>query len=158
MASHHSSHPWHDLYIGADAPKMVNAVIEIPRGSKVKYELDKDTGMLYIDRILYSSVVYPHNYGTLRCIADTTIRGSSWVLRNFDLKTLCRRVLYCPGFIPQTLCEDEDPLDVLVLMQVCASKLVGSYQQSTRQGHWLRKHVCRSQSCLCPSCVQGPLE
>lgn len=44
---------------------MVNAVIEIPRGSKVKYELDKKTGMLYVDRVLYSSVVYPHNYGTL---------------------------------------------------------------------------------------------
>lgn len=63
---------------------MINAVIEIPRGSKVKYELDKDTGLLYVDRILYSSVVYPHNY----------------------------------GFIPKTLCEDGDPLDVLVLMQV----------------------------------------
>ena len=41
----------------------MNAVIEIPRGSKVKYELDKATGHLYVDRILYSSVVYPHNYG-----------------------------------------------------------------------------------------------
>jgi len=78
-----ASHPWHDLNIGETAPSIVNAVIEIPRGSKVKYELDKDTGMLYIDRILYSSVVYPHNY----------------------------------GFIPRTLCEDNDPLDVLVLMQ-----------------------------------------
>lgn len=63
---------------------MFNAVIEIPRGSKVKYELDKATGMMFVDRILYSSVVYPHNY----------------------------------GFIPQTLCEDNDPLDVLVIMQV----------------------------------------
>jgi len=78
-----ASHPWHDLDIGSEAPSIFNAVIEIPRGSKVKYELDKATGMLYIDRVLYSSVVYPHNY----------------------------------GFIPQTLCEDDDPLDVLVLMQ-----------------------------------------
>ena len=38
-------------------------MIEIPRGSKVKYELDKETGMLHVDRVLYSSVVYPHNYG-----------------------------------------------------------------------------------------------
>ncbi len=59
------------------------AVIEIPRGSKVKYELDKDTGLCFVDRILFSSVVYPHNY----------------------------------GFVPKTLCEDGDPLDVLVLMQ-----------------------------------------
>ncbi|DBB18690.1 hypothetical protein WJX82_010556 [Trebouxia sp. C0006] len=86
MANHYrssASHPWHDLAIGSDAPNKFNAVIEIPKGSKVKYELDKETGMLYIDRVLYSSVVYPHNY----------------------------------GFIPQTLCEDNDPLDVLVLMQ-----------------------------------------
>jgi hypothetical protein len=39
------------------------AVIEIPRGSKVKYELDKVSGLLHVDRVLYSSVVYPHNYG-----------------------------------------------------------------------------------------------
>lgn len=38
-------------------------MIEIPRGSKVKYELDKKSGLLYVDRVLYSSVVYPHNYG-----------------------------------------------------------------------------------------------
>lgn len=41
-----ASHPWHDLSPGQNAPDFVNAVIEIPRGSKVKYELDKDTGML----------------------------------------------------------------------------------------------------------------
>lgn len=58
-----ASHPWHDLSPGTEAPEIVNCVIEIPRGSKVKYELDKDTGLIYVDRILYSSVVYPHNYG-----------------------------------------------------------------------------------------------
>ncbi|MCH1922367.1 inorganic diphosphatase, partial [Shewanella sp. A3A] len=42
---------------------MFNCVIEIPRGSKVKYELDKKTGLIVVDRVLYSSVVYPHNYG-----------------------------------------------------------------------------------------------
>lgn len=40
-----AAHPWHDLDIGSDAPQMINAVIEIPRGSKVKYELDKKSGM-----------------------------------------------------------------------------------------------------------------
>ncbi|MEW5304362.1 MAG: hypothetical protein WDW38_010999 [Sanguina aurantia] len=59
----HASHPWHDLSSGQNPPTMLNVVIEIPRGSKVKYELDKETGMVYVDRILYSSVVYPHNYG-----------------------------------------------------------------------------------------------
>eukprot|EP00775_Hariotina_reticulata_P004400 gene4400-4653_t len=78
-----AAHPWHDIPVGEKAPDTVNCVIEIPSGSKVKYELDKDTGMLYVDRVLASSVRYPHNY----------------------------------GFIPQTLCEDNDPLDVLVLMQ-----------------------------------------
>ena len=78
-----ASHPWHDIPIGERAPDEITAIIEIPAGSKVKYELDKETGLLYVDRVLASSVRYPHNY----------------------------------GFIPQTLCEDNDPLDVLVLMQ-----------------------------------------
>jgi len=78
-----AAHPWHDLEIGPKAPHIFNCVVEIPRGSKVKYELDKKTGLIKVDRVLYSSVVYPHNY----------------------------------GFIPRTLCEDNDPMDVLVLMQ-----------------------------------------
>lgn len=76
-------HPWHDVPIGEKAPEEFQAIIEIPKGSKVKYELDKQTGMLRVDRILYSSVVYPANY----------------------------------GFVPQTLGDDGDPVDVLVLMQ-----------------------------------------
>ncbi|KAI3823407.1 hypothetical protein L1987_04842 [Smallanthus sonchifolius] len=78
-----ASHPWHDLEIGPGAPTVFNCVIEISKGSKVKYELDKKTGLIKVDRVLYSSVVYPHNY----------------------------------GFVPRTLCEDNDPLDVLVIMQ-----------------------------------------
>ncbi|KAH9626767.1 hypothetical protein KSS87_022081 [Heliosperma pusillum] len=78
-----AAHPWHDLEIGPNAPQVNNCVVEISKGSKVKYELDKKTGLIVVDRILYSSVVYPHNY----------------------------------GFIPRTLCEDGDPMDVLVLMQ-----------------------------------------
>ena len=77
------THPWHDLDPGPEAPDEFFAVIEIPKGGKVKYEVDKPSGMLRVDRILYSSVVYPANY----------------------------------GFIPRTLGEDHDPLDVLVLMQ-----------------------------------------
>ena len=76
-------HPWHELDVGLDAPDVIQAVIEIPQGCKVKYELDKESGLLHVDRVLYSSVVYPSNY----------------------------------GFIPQTLGDDDDPLDVLVLMQ-----------------------------------------
>ncbi len=77
------THPWHDVTPGENLPSKFTAVIEIPMGSSVKYELDKETGLLRVDRILYSAVYYPANY----------------------------------GFIPQTLAEDEDPLDVLVLCQ-----------------------------------------
>jgi inorganic pyrophosphatase len=76
-------HPWHEVDIGDDAPEIVWAVIEIPKGSKLKYELDKKSGLLKVDRVLFSSVHYPANY----------------------------------GFIPQTYCDDKDPLDVLVLGQ-----------------------------------------
>ena len=75
--------PWHTVSIGENAPEIVEAIIEIPKGSRSKYELDKDTGMLRLDRILYSSVYYPANY----------------------------------GFIPQTYCDDKDPLDIIVLTQ-----------------------------------------
>jgi inorganic pyrophosphatase len=77
------SHPWHDLNPGEDVPRQFNAVIEIPLHSNVKYELDKSSGMIRMDRVLYSAVFYPANY----------------------------------GFIPQTLAEDRDPLDVPVLCQ-----------------------------------------
>ncbi len=76
-------HPWHDVTPGENLPSEFNVVIEIPMGSSVKYELDKTTGLLKLDRILYSAVYYPANY----------------------------------GFIPQTLAQDDDPLDVLVLCQ-----------------------------------------
>ena len=76
-------HPWHDLTPGDQLPQEFYAVIEIPLGSSVKYELDKQSGLIKMDRVLYSAVYYPANY----------------------------------GFIPQTLAEDDDPLDVLVQCQ-----------------------------------------
>lgn len=76
-------HPWHDVELGEEAPDLIPVVIEVPKGSKTKYELDKKSGLIKVDRILFSSVHYPANY----------------------------------GFIPQTYCEDHDPLDVLVLGQ-----------------------------------------
>ena len=75
--------PWHDVTPGINLPSDFRTIIEIPMGSSVKYELDKETGLLKVDRILYSAVYYPASY----------------------------------GFIPQTLAEDDDPLDVLVLCQ-----------------------------------------
>jgi len=83
------THPWHDVTPGLALPYEFMALIEIPGGSSVKYELDKTTGLLKVDRMLYSAVHYPANY----------------------------------GFIPQTLAEDDDPLDVLVLCQESVAPL-----------------------------------
>jgi inorganic pyrophosphatase len=79
FSRHRYFHPWHDLEPGAAAA--FTAVVEIPLGSSNKYELDKTSGLLRLDRVLYSAVHYPANY----------------------------------GFIPQTLADDGDPLDVLIL-------------------------------------------
>ena len=73
-------HMWRDLPPGPSAPELVTAVIEIPAKSRNKYELDKETGLIKLDRVLYSAVHYPADY----------------------------------GFIPRTLHEDGDPLDILV--------------------------------------------
>ena len=72
-------HAWHDVTPGT--PSSFTAVVEIPLGSSNKYELDKASGLLRLDRVLHSAVHYPANY----------------------------------GFIPQTLADDGDPLDVLIL-------------------------------------------
>lgn len=58
------AHPWHDLPNDPDTvDRCFSVVIEIPRGSRVKYELDKPSGLMRVDRVLYSSVIYPANYG-----------------------------------------------------------------------------------------------
>jgi len=79
-----SFNPWHNVSYGEASPNEVTAIIEIPKGSRAKYELDKESGLIKLDRVLYSSVEYPANY----------------------------------GFIPQTYCDDNDPLDILVLSQI----------------------------------------
>ena len=56
-------HPWHDYSYGEKAPEYVSGVVEIPKNSRAKYELDKETGALKLDRVLYSSINYPANYG-----------------------------------------------------------------------------------------------
>ncbi|EMP08290.1 inorganic diphosphatase-like protein, partial [Leptospira interrogans serovar Pyrogenes str. 200701872] len=52
-------HPWHDISPGDQNPEIVNGVIEIKRGSRAKYEVDKEYGILKLDRVLYSSFYYP---------------------------------------------------------------------------------------------------
>ncbi|MDX9924384.1 MAG: inorganic diphosphatase [Ignavibacteriaceae bacterium] len=78
------SNPWHSVKVGNLAPQVVNTIIEIPKGSKAKYELDKESGLIKLDRVLFSAVHYPANY----------------------------------GFIPRTLGDDNDPLDVLVMCSI----------------------------------------
>ncbi|HEU5209017.1 MAG TPA: inorganic diphosphatase [Longimicrobiales bacterium] len=64
-------HPWHDLPLGPNPPHELNAIVEIPRGSRNKYELDKETGFFKFDRLLYSAVYYPGDYGFFpRTLAD----------------------------------------------------------------------------------------
>lgn len=58
-----SVHPWHGVPCGEEAPEIVNSVIEIPKNSRAKYELDKPSGLLKLDRVIYSSIYYPDNYG-----------------------------------------------------------------------------------------------
>ena len=83
------TNPWHDVSVGENVPETVNAIIEIPKNTRAKYELDKETGLLKLDRVLYASMYYPANY----------------------------------GFIPRTYCDDEDPLDILVLSQITIQPL-----------------------------------
>ncbi len=73
---------WKDLPAGPNAPDTVNVVVEIPKGSRNKYEYDKETGAIRLDRVLYSSIHYPGDY----------------------------------GFVAQTLYDDGDPLDILVMV------------------------------------------
>jgi len=56
-------HPWHDVSPGKEVPRDFQAIIEIPLGANLKYELDKPTGMLKVDRVIHSAVFYPANYG-----------------------------------------------------------------------------------------------
>ena len=63
MKTMHVLHPWHGANYGKKAPRVVNALIEIPQGSRTKYEIDKETGLLKLDRVIHSSFHYPMNYG-----------------------------------------------------------------------------------------------
>lgn len=56
-------HPWHQVSPGKDTPETVTAVIEIPKGTRGKYEVDKTTGLIKLDRVIQTSMVYPANYG-----------------------------------------------------------------------------------------------
>lgn len=82
--------PWHDVSPGDQTPEYVNAIIEIPKGSKAKYELDKESGLLKLDRVLFSAVHYPANYGFIpRTYADDQDPLDILVICSVDVDPLC---------------------------------------------------------------------
>src|SRR6516162_4054631 len=90
---------------GTGEPGVANAIVEIPKGRRTKFEVDKQTGLIKMDRYLYSSAVYPGDY----------------------------------GFIPQTLAEDGDPLDILVMVNeptfsgcLIEARVVGMFRMRDR--------------------------
>lgn len=72
---------WHEISAGKKTPEIINVIVEIPKGSKNKYEIDKETGLIKLDRAMKTAQDYPFDY----------------------------------GFVPQSLWEDNDPLDVVLL-------------------------------------------
>lgn len=84
------SNPWHAVKVGEKAPDYVNAIIEIPQNTRAKYELDKDSGLLKLDRVLYSAVYYPANYGFIpRTYCDDGDPLDIVVLCKIDVVPLC---------------------------------------------------------------------
>lgn len=83
-------HPWHGVTPGNDAPEFVNCIIEIPKGSKGKYEIDKRSGLLQLDRVLFSSVHYPANYGFIpQTYADDHDPLDVLVICSIDVFPMC---------------------------------------------------------------------
>jgi inorganic pyrophosphatase len=84
------SNPWHDVVFGENAPAIVNGIIEIPKGSRAKYELDKESGLLKLDRVLYSSVYYPANYGFIpKTYCDDKDPLDILIISQIDIVPLC---------------------------------------------------------------------
>jgi inorganic pyrophosphatase len=83
-------HPWHDISPGENAPDVINGVIEIPKNSTAKYELDKKSGMLKLDRVLYSAMYYPYNYGFVpRTYCDDKDPLDILVLSQIEVVPMC---------------------------------------------------------------------
>lgn len=84
------NNPWHSVSPGAKTPDIVNGIIEIPKGSRAKYELDKESGLLILDRVIYSSVYYPHNYGFIpQTYGDDNDPLDILVLSQIEVVPLC---------------------------------------------------------------------
>ncbi|WP_162428295.1 inorganic diphosphatase [Pontibacter pudoricolor] len=84
------NNPWHSVSYGEEAPGVVTAIIEIPKGSKAKYELDKESGMLKLDRVLFSSIHYPANYGFIpKTYCDDKDPLDILVICSVDVQPMC---------------------------------------------------------------------
>ncbi len=83
-------HPWHHVSYGEQVPELVNGIIEIPKNSRAKYELDKQSGMLMLDRVLYSSINYPANYGFIpRTYCDDGDPLDILVMSQIEIVPMC---------------------------------------------------------------------
>ena len=81
---------WHDVSPGDRTPGIVNGIIEIPKGTRAKYELDKESGLLKLDRVLYSSVYYPANYGFIpRSYGDDKDPLDILILAQIEVVPMC---------------------------------------------------------------------
>lgn len=96
-----------DVPLGENFPEEINVIVEIPLGSDVKYEIDKDLDLIKVDRFLYSSMAFPFNY----------------------------------GFLPQTLAEDGDPIDIVLLSEksispgiLVSAKIIGLLEMEDEKG------------------------
>src|SRR5689334_2080502 len=103
------SHPWHGVPYGNNAPRIVNAVIEIPQGSRAKYEIDKDSGLLKLDRVIYSSFYYPCNYGFIpQTYGDDKDPLDIMVITTLTVQALCLLEAKVVGVIQMVDIIDDD--------------------------------------------------
>jgi inorganic pyrophosphatase len=106
------THPWH-ISIGNDAPEIIKAVIEIPKGSRMKYELDERTGLLRLDRVLYTAMFYPINYGLVpQTFFDDNDPLDILVMCSIEVEPLCVLDAKVIGIMHM---EDENGIDDKIL-------------------------------------------
>lgn len=85
-----SHNPWHNVSVGNKVPEIVNGIIEIPKNTRAKYELDKESGLLILDRVIYSSMYYPANYGFIpQTYGDDNDPLDILILSQIEVVPLC---------------------------------------------------------------------
>ncbi len=88
--AHDLNNPWHKVRVGEEAPAIVNGIIEIPQNTRAKYELDKESGLLRLDRVIFSSMYYPANYGFIpRTYCDDKDPLDILVLSQITIVPMC---------------------------------------------------------------------